>query len=635
MPSFDDVLARFDTEIATARAQAGRWGYFACLYRAVTIRVREGCQQGAFEDPARMERLVGRFAEMYFDALNRWRMGIRPTRAWKVAFETASKPGLLVLQHMALGINAHVNVDLAVATAFVAGEQPISGLKADFDAINERLASLIDEIEGALATKDKLIAGADVVLGRLDERFANFSLRRARDEAWMAARLLSSAKPALHEAIVRLLDRRAALLGQVVATPLGPRGELAHWLEPGADGEAGVAAMIDLLAGIGERKGPAVHPAAPAPSGRWTDTLLDDLRSRVDEGASGVVRALLEDGGVAQVNQLMRGLTHNADFVPAELPEPLRGWLVAEASLPEWADPRRIALAQRLFVRHGLQALQVLLYRALPECFASANGAEVLIRSRRIEDLTHKRLIETVQFLFDVARPGGLEPDGSGIRTAQRVRLLHAAIRAHIERGEWDADRLGRPINLEDQLGTLVSFSALTTEGMQRLGVDLSLEELDAWVHLWNVVGAVLGLDTTQLPQGHTDALLLFAAIRRRNHQASPGGTALTRALLDFADTLVPGTLLDGLNVAFVRYLCGDHLADMLEVPKLDWSARLLGSYRLMVRGGDELGDASEAAGWLAERAGGAFVLGFSRLRRGGARSGLDIPEVLRENWEI
>lgn len=89
--TIDDVIARLDHIIDRARQERSRLGYFAALYRNVTLRVRAGIAQGRFEDGPRMGRLDVRFANRYFAAYDQHREGHAPTRCWQVAFDAAAR----------------------------------------------------------------------------------------------------------------------------------------------------------------------------------------------------------------------------------------------------------------------------------------------------------------------------------------------------------------------------------------------------------------------------------------------------------------------------------------------------------------------------------------------------------------
>jgi hypothetical protein len=149
--TIDEVSEHLDDSIAYARRAKSRLGYFAALYRNVTIKVKEGILAGSFEDAARMERFDVTFANRYLDALERYRRGEEPGKCWRTSFRAAESWPPIVLQHLLLGINAHINLDLGVATAQTSPGAQLVGLRRDFDSINDILCSMLDDVQDRLA----------------------------------------------------------------------------------------------------------------------------------------------------------------------------------------------------------------------------------------------------------------------------------------------------------------------------------------------------------------------------------------------------------------------------------------------------------------------------------------------------
>ena len=65
----------------------------------------------------RMERLSITFVDRYLAALDGYRAGRTVTKSWELALDTAEARRPIVLQHLLLAINAHVNLDLGIAAA--------------------------------------------------------------------------------------------------------------------------------------------------------------------------------------------------------------------------------------------------------------------------------------------------------------------------------------------------------------------------------------------------------------------------------------------------------------------------------------------------------------------------------------
>ena len=115
--AIDQVIAQLGDVIDRSLRERSRLGFFAALYRKVTIKVKEGIAAGRFDDGPRMERLDVTFANRYLEALARFRNGQPPTPCWLLSFETAATWAPIILQHLLLGMNAHINFDLGIAAA--------------------------------------------------------------------------------------------------------------------------------------------------------------------------------------------------------------------------------------------------------------------------------------------------------------------------------------------------------------------------------------------------------------------------------------------------------------------------------------------------------------------------------------
>ncbi|HEX5749664.1 MAG TPA: oxygenase MpaB family protein [Archangium sp.] len=368
---------------------------------------------------------------------------------------------------------------------------------------------------------------------------------------------------------------------------------------------------------------------------RWTDDLLDGFRTRGDPLADETVKNLFQQGQVETANALLKQLIRNDQLVPGELPEMLREYLLRTEQLPDWADPALVRHGEALFGRYGPQAVVSLFCGALPASYAAAKGVQVIHLTARLVTDPFRRIMETAQMLIDVLAPDGLAPGGSGIRSAQKVRLMHAAVRhLLLESGQWNP-AWGYPINQEDMAGTLVDFSYAVIVGLEKLGCTLSREEQNAYLHCWKVVGHLMGLETVALPEDIEDCAALAEAVQRRHFRASPEGQEMTRALIQMAEHVTPGNLFDGMAASLIRHILGEEVADMLKVPPADWTRYLIGPLAMLGRASDELGDHSRVVARLSEVFGRKLVEGMVWMNRGAGRPPFRIPSTLRESWNV
>lgn len=186
--SIPQVIARLNQIVETAIKEDSRTGYFAALYKKVTMAVYNKIQQGYFDDNARMEKLDVLFANRYLDAHEQYYSNQPCTQCWKIAFDNCRHWRPMVMHHLLTGMNAHIGLDLGIATAITAAGTAIENIQDDFNKINEVLAALVDEVKAALYSMwplSKYISKLN--MGKLENDLAGFSMNIARDAAWQSA----------------------------------------------------------------------------------------------------------------------------------------------------------------------------------------------------------------------------------------------------------------------------------------------------------------------------------------------------------------------------------------------------------------------------------------------------------------
>jgi len=198
-----------------ARSASDASGYFIALYARVTARIAASIRDGRFVDGGRMDVFATTFAAYCTRAAQNERE--RP-RCWQACFDVAGDPNLLIVQHLLLGINAHVNHDLALAVVEVAGPSGgLESIKADFDAVNDVLAETYIDVLRAL---DRVSHWTNRAAAAGGGRVFNFSLRVARGQAWSAAERIH-AMPTEREraAYIGELDQVVSVLAYLITRP--------------------------------------------------------------------------------------------------------------------------------------------------------------------------------------------------------------------------------------------------------------------------------------------------------------------------------------------------------------------------------------------------------------------------------
>ena len=214
-----EVLTELDQIIHRARNERDRLGFFATLYRNVTIKVKEGIAAGLFENGPRMEKLDVTFANRYLAALDSFRRGEPCSKCWLASFRLAANWSPIILQHLLTGTNAHVNFDLGIAAQAVAPGSELASLEHDFNQINDILSSMIIKVRSDIEEVSPWIKLLDRYASQTEDRFINFSLGKARASAWLVANMINSAPADRLARELSILDEGVATLGSLIGSP--------------------------------------------------------------------------------------------------------------------------------------------------------------------------------------------------------------------------------------------------------------------------------------------------------------------------------------------------------------------------------------------------------------------------------
>ncbi len=184
--TIDEVIFQLEQLVDECIKTNDRLGYFSSLYHKVTVKVSEGIKNNEFEDGSRMEKLDVIFANRFLYAVYQWKNKQLASPPWMTTFEATKKRSALVLQHLLLAINAHINFDLAIATVETVGEKDIRLIRKDFASINNILGSLVFEVINELNHISPLLSLFGMHAGN-DSILIQFSITNARDGAWIFA----------------------------------------------------------------------------------------------------------------------------------------------------------------------------------------------------------------------------------------------------------------------------------------------------------------------------------------------------------------------------------------------------------------------------------------------------------------
>jgi hypothetical protein len=192
-------------------------------------------------------------------------------------------------------------------------------------------------------------------------------------------------------------------------------------------------------------------------------------------------------------------------------------------------DKATIKRASMFYNSHAIEATMILAVRSLLKQYAAYNATQVLGSTRMLPQYPHRRILATMDFVLDVMAPDALEPTGCGIRSIQKLRLVHAFIRARINLksdqdsgkssnkndmeidtdywggGIWQKDIWGLPINQQDMIFAIHTFSMEVIDGLTNTDEDFDISTKNDYYYAWHLFGKALGVDDAINPDNYTD----------------------------------------------------------------------------------------------------------------------------------
>ncbi|NNE28117.1 MAG: DUF2236 domain-containing protein, partial [Saprospiraceae bacterium] len=302
---------------------------------------------------------------------------------------------------------------------------------------------------------------------------------------------------------------------------------------------------------------------------KFPDSLLDEMRTQQDPFADKAAAALFESmdsgGGRESAHKFIRSFVRK-DFAerleddesyqsyPQELKDYFRNYDEFNFTEEEF---HLIDEGSRLYDAHGPACTLALAVRSLLKQYAHHQAVQVLRVTTLLQDHVNRRIMETMQFVMDVMEPGWCEDHSSGrrlnqkhigIQAIKKLRLVHAMVRYRIangmydtaEQGPWD-DSWGKPINQEDMIFAVHTFSTEVLQGLEETGEKLTKEEKENYYQCWALIGRALGVDQRLQPSNYEEGVALQDKIYARHFVKTddPTGPNLAKALTDWLEALL------------------------------------------------------------------------------------------------
>ena len=217
----DAVIREMRRRFDPLAASCDHDNIFALSYLRTTEEYRRTIENpNFFDDTAFVNHEDVVFARAYFDAFDAWHGGRRQDTppAWAIAFQAAADNAVTAQGNLLLGINAHVQRDLAITLAAIGLVKPDgSSRKPDHNRVNQILNRITDELYAEIARRfDPTIDDADVP-GTADDFLIFQVIPTWRETAWRnAERLAAAPTPAVRAQVLQSIETYAASQAQTI-----------------------------------------------------------------------------------------------------------------------------------------------------------------------------------------------------------------------------------------------------------------------------------------------------------------------------------------------------------------------------------------------------------------------------------
>src|SRR5687768_3845241 len=327
-------------------------------------------------------------------------------------------------------------------------------------------------------------------------------------------------------------------------------------------------------------------------SPKWTNEFLDEMRKHGDPFADNAAAALFQatkGHTPAEVSAFITSFISH-DFTKAwkeqtaipDPPELIRYFEEFDEFKLTQQEIGYLENGSLIFEKHGPWITFALGVRSLLKQYAHTQAIEVLRLTTLLVKHVNRRILETMQFVLDVMSIGWdtktsighkkLNLDHPGLMSIKKLRLLHAMIRYRLlhkmydtSLGEYDLEKFGYPINQEDMVFAIHTFSIEIIQGLREMRIAISDEDAENYFQCWKLIGRGLGIRRELEPEDYADACELQDIIYKR-HFTLPNsvGPVLSKALMGWFTSTVP-LLGEKTLVTFIKSFNGPENFNILE----------------------------------------------------------------------
>lgn len=226
MPVESPIIEKMQSRVMQWELDGNAQSVFLSCYQMMTANMIAAIDRDEFQDTAWVSRLMNRFAEYYFVALEAYeREPQAASQVWQLAHNKTQDKNTLPIQNLLLGVSAHINYDL-VFTLFDSltnewadhSDAQRQARYADHCYVNDVIASTIDAVQDqVLELEQPSLDLVDKLFGRVDEFLISLVIKDWRETVWRNASLLLEANSESDfNKIVRQVEHDALKTGRLI-----------------------------------------------------------------------------------------------------------------------------------------------------------------------------------------------------------------------------------------------------------------------------------------------------------------------------------------------------------------------------------------------------------------------------------
>jgi hypothetical protein len=298
---------------------------------------------------------------------------------------------------------------------------------------------------------------------------------------------------------------------------------------------------------------------------------VSEYRFEGDPSGDEVADHIFKNNNEAVFKRFLTSFNLNIDNISKDFPDQLQKFVTEKKKLPDWVNFDLLNKSQKVFERYKAEILNLSVFLSLPYCYSLRDFAKASI-STDYDNYTLWRIKSLLTFVMNQFEPHAFEKRGKGIAHILKIRLVNSIIRHRLINQSCYNTEISKPLNQQALAGFLLANSLLVIRGLRKVGIEVPYDDAMAFIHRWNVIGYLLGVDQDLFPSSGKEAFYLERMIGDCQFYTTKESLILTNELIENFNKIFnfKGIQMQ-LIPAYIRFLLGGETATILALPANDF----------------------------------------------------------------